>query len=351
VASAASLARRSLVLSVMVATVSASLVRSVLAGVARLGADPVALARETGLRRDGHGSRASQSGPADSGTRHPVTQLAHVWQLAALRLADPHIGLYVASQWRLGTYHLGDYLMDTAPTLADALTLAITYLPLLNNSPDNDVGFSARDSYGALRCHVRTPNHDAGPVATEFALATMLARARHAAGRPVTPVHVRFASAAPSSHRELCEAFGTRRIDFGAEVTAMDFRRADVQAPLPRADPVLAGILRQVADAEIAALDRPVRWIDVFRQVVGDCLDDQTILLADAATRLAVSPRTLQRLLEQEGTSWRAELDVARGARAAKLRAEGVGTSAVAARLGYSDTRTLRRAARRWSGS
>ena len=83
--------------------------------------------------------------------------------------------------------------------------------------------------------------------------------------------------------------------------------------------------------------------------MLADLLDDQAVLLGAAARRLAVSPRTLQRLLEREGTSWRAEVDAARHAQAVKLLAGGVSQAGAAARLGYSDARALRRAIRRWT--
>jgi AraC-like DNA-binding protein len=82
--------------------------------------------------------------------------------------------------------------------------------------------------------------------------------------------------------------------------------------------------------------------------VLAECLHDHDILLGAAALRLHVSPRTLQRLLEQEGTSWRVEVDRARSEQAARLRQVGASQSQAARRLGYADERSLRRAARRW---
>lgn len=61
-----------------------------------------------------------------------------------------------------------------------------------------------------------------------------------------------------------------------------------------------------------------------------------------------MSRRTVQRRLAEERTSWRAELDAARRAEAARLKREGASNKVIAARLGYSDTRALRRAVRRW---
>jgi len=93
---------------------------------------------------------------------------------------------------------------------------------------------------------------------------------------------------------------------------------------------------------------RITQWIDLFRAVLAQCLGDQPLLLATVAKRLTTSARTLQRMLDTEGTSWRAEVDAMRRAQACQLLAGGMSKAQAAVRLGYSDARALRRAVRRW---
>ncbi|WP_411156439.1 helix-turn-helix domain-containing protein [Nocardia cyriacigeorgica] len=60
-------------------------------------------------------------------------------------------------------------------------------------------------------------------------------------------------------------------------------------------------------------------------------------------------PAILQRRLAEQGTTWRAEVQAARRDRAIKLlRDTDLPLGTVAARLGYSDTRTLRRSVNHW---
>jgi len=99
---------------------------------------------------------------------------------------------------------------------------------------------------------------------------------------------------------------------------------------------------------KLGASEHVPRWIDSFRRVLAKCLNDRTLLLGVAARRMSVSPRTLQRLLEREGTTWRAEVEAVRRAQATRLLRGGFSKSQVARRLGYSDVRALRRAAKRW---
>jgi AraC-like DNA-binding protein len=320
----------------MSGTVHSALIRLVLSGARRYGADPTVLAREADL---------PGWALANDELRFPVAQLARLWQVSAARLGDPRIGLRVAAGWRLGDCLLGDYLFDTAGTLGEAFTVAFAYAPLLNSAAGND---GALTDAGTVRYRVGIPDPGVSTIATEFVLGSLLQRARHAAGRQVTPSRVEFAGPAPRSHRELAEAFGTDRIAFGAEASAMTFSHADLDLPLRRADQVLARILRRLAEEQLTVPERIPRWIERFREVLAECLDDQDIRLGAAALRLHVSSRTLQRLLEREGTTWRTELDGARRERAARLQWAGASPSQTAYRLGYADARSLRRAAQRW---
>jgi AraC-like DNA-binding protein len=316
------------------------LVRHVLHAASREGAQRREFARQAGF--------ADWAADANN-TRFPAAHLARLWQVSVARLEDQRLGLRVAGQWRLGACGITDYVFDTSASLGDAFSQAVRYTPLLNSGAAGDIGFADGDGHGTFRCQIQQPDPAGSTAPTEFVLASLLRRARHATGHPVAPVHVGFAAAAPPVCSELVEELGTSRIDFGTDCTTMTFRRADLDRPLVRSDPVLAGILRGQADAELVALQTAPRWVDEFREVLAGLVDDQTVLLAAAARRLAVSPRTLQRLLEREGTSWRAEVDAARQAQAVKLLAGGVSQAGAAARLGYSDARALRRAIRRWT--
>ncbi|MFI1646737.1 helix-turn-helix domain-containing protein [Streptomyces avidinii] len=64
-----------------------------------------------------------------------------------------------------------------------------------------------------------------------------------------------------------------------------------------------------------------------------------------------MSPRTLQRRLGEHGTTWREEVEAVRQEHTLELlRATDLPLRSVAARVGFSDVRALRRAVRRWEG-
>ena len=107
---------------------------------------------------------------------------------------------------------------------------------------------------------------------------------------------------------------------------------------------VLARILREYADS--LPPPAPASWLDDFRQHLGDAIEDGATSLQALARRLVISPRTLQRRLAEQDTTWRAELDLARQRRASQSSDQS--TRRLARQLGYADSRSLRRARRRW---
>jgi AraC-like DNA-binding protein len=316
------------------------MVRFVLAALQEAGADSRALARHAGLPVWALG---------DNGARVSRAQLARLWQLSLAELAVPHLGSRLGCQWRPGRLHLYDYLFDTATTLGDALAVGHRYIGIINSAGPSETGLLEEDARVTIfHQPFRTLDPDVHAAMSQFALSVSLHRARQTLGREITALHVGLATAAPASHGELAETFGTRSIDFGEERTTITFSRSHLGLPMPYADPRLAAVLRQHAQAVIATPVSTPQWIDRFRQVLAARLADQTMSLPAVARGLGMSPRTLQRRLERDGTGWREEADTLRRDHAIQLLRAGMPRTAIAERLGYSDARALRRAVHRW---
>jgi AraC-like DNA-binding protein len=127
----------------------------------------------------------------------------------------------------------------------------------------------------------------------------------------------------------------------------MTLAPADLSRPLIDADAQLGAVLRERAARVIAQAATPA-WAGRVRQVITAHLADEGLSLSAAGRQLALSPRSLQRRLEAEGTTWSETVDEVRRDRAAVLLAQGFSKTAVTARLGFSDASALRSALRRW---
>ncbi|WP_194924384.1 AraC family transcriptional regulator ligand-binding domain-containing protein [Catenulispora pinisilvae] len=286
---------------------------------------------------------------ADEFARPPTASLLRLWELFATAAPTPGAGLRVAAGADLGRLHVWDYLFTGADNLAAGARLAAEHLHLV---VDPSAVMTVQDDGALLTIGYSSEASwtQAADGIHEFIMALILRRSREALGVPLRPVHVGFAHHAPRSHQHLTDAFGTSHLDFGRPANTVTFLAADAQATKP-ADPGLTRILSHYADL-LAAASRPAPdWWKHFEQVLALAIADGTPSLAQMAQRLVLTPRTLQRRLNDHGTTWQRELDKARSTHATALKTTGLPMAAVAARVGYSDPRSLRRAVHRWAAS
>lgn len=320
-------------------TTSSQLIRLVRDTALRVGVDPARLA---GVHGTGDAVLAGEL------NRIPLASLVKLWEMVAEK--GPGAGLAVAEAATLGTLTTWDYLVTTGATLADSLRAAQPYHRLVTAAAE---GFDL-DYDRELTVGYRTTADDPGAsaVINEYVLAYYLRRAREATGRAIVPTRVTFGHSAPRDRSMLVDAFGTGSIEFNAPADSITFAAADAAAPLPRADPMLAELLRSHADLVLASA-RPIPGpLETFRIALSASIAQGDASLTTVARRLAMSPRTLQRHLAEHGTTWRQEFDLARYEQARGLLAENrLSTAAIATRLGFTDDRALRKAMRRWSGT
>ncbi|TCR65480.1 AraC family transcriptional regulator [Bosea sp. BK604] len=86
-------------------------------------------------------------------------------------------------------------------------------------------------------------------------------------------------------------------------------------------------------------------------RMIDATMPHKPITLHEAATVLGLSPRTLQRKLDEHGAVFEQILDSRRHGQAVRLLTEpGMSVTTVAMLLGYSDTAHFHRAFRRWEG-
>ncbi|MFI6815980.1 helix-turn-helix domain-containing protein [Nonomuraea sp. NPDC050328] len=248
---------------------------------------------------------------------------------------------------------LWSQLFSGGETLLDGLRDAARYLPLLADPATESIEVIDNGELTTVR-HSSTTRLPPAVAATriEFGLGVVLEQLRRAAARTVTPVHAGFAHAAPRHHDDLVNLFGSGNLAFAAESNTLTFLTADLTTPLPYVRPGLATVLRQHANLVLRAVRPASTWHDKFRAAVTAALRDGDCSLRTVATRLSLSPRTLQRRLTEQGTTWRTELETVRQSRAVRLlQNTDLTVDAIADRVGYSDARSLRRATQRWHGT
>jgi AraC-like DNA-binding protein len=98
-------------------------------------------------------------------------------------------------------------------------------------------------------------------------------------------------------------------------------------------------------------LPRETDFLADVRRAIADAIRDGDPRLARVAAKLAMSPRSLQRHLEEEGAVFKALVDDTRLRFAlGYLRDRGHTLTEIAFLLGYSEVSALNRAFKRWTG-
>jgi AraC-like DNA-binding protein len=260
---------------------------------------------------------------------------------------DPFLGVHIAQRIRRGAYGLLEFSCRSAPTLGEALRRIVRYISLTNELVEVTL---AEGREAVVEQQIRGQPLCVGRHGNEFFIAMLLTQARQLSGSRIVPLRVWFAHPAPRDLSALVELCGTERIAFDREKNGMALPRTLMATPLSTHDPALLELLDKQAEEALSLRASPSRFLGQVRQQVRDRLRDGIPSLEEAAGGLHMSPRTLQRRLADEGTSWQKLIDDVRQ----ELARRWVGQrplGEIAFLLGYSELSAFLRAFKRWTGA
>jgi AraC-like DNA-binding protein len=319
-------------------TVLASLTRAVAEAAAPDPAQRAALLASAGL---------DDAALADPEARIPRDLDRLVWRGAAT-LAGPGFGLrLVESDALKGAFGLLGYLAMTSRTVGEAIERSVRYHRIIKEGTDSQL-LSAEGSVSVLET-IPGPM-DPGAIATaECAAASYVVLARRWAAGPVVPLEVRFQHERPA-HLSAYEALFQSPLRFGQKAVAVVFSRETMALPLRTSQPEVSAYLEALARKSLSKLPGD-DVASAVREAVRALLTEGDVSLSRVARALGVSPRTLQRRLEERGVEYQRLVDDIRCREALRL----VGASdtplvEIGFQLGYSDPKAFRRAFRRWTG-
>jgi AraC-like DNA-binding protein len=309
-----------------------------LAHAARWGVSRVELLRE---------ARLDEEQLRDPDARVPRAAIVRLWHAVAARVPDPAFGLRFGAAARAREFGLVGYTIAFSQTVGAALQRLTRYDRILSDALV--VELDAADAATWVRLDVE-PALRAFRPAADFRLAAVLAMCREIAAAPIAPLTVQFPYRRPEDVRAY-ERFYGAPLEFGALATAFLLRHDDLARPVVSSDAALTGYLDHLAEQLLAVLGGEDTLRDRLRQVLWSELSAGVPGLDGVGRVLGMSPRTLQRRLREEGTTFSAVLTQLRHDLALPLLGDGrLAVAEVAFLLGYEDPSAFHRAFRRWSG-
>jgi AraC-like DNA-binding protein len=179
-------------------------------------------------------------------------------------------------------------------------------------------------------------------------LVTSLRNIQDIVGTEEAPLYITFPFPQPADWH-LVQANVPCRVEFSQAEACLAFPGALDDTPLPRANPLVYRSYVSIAEKlslmlaeEIGLTERVTRWLWACTP---------PLKRGEVASQLAMSERSLTRLLGREGTSYAALLADVQAERARNyLRNPDLTVSEVGYRLGYTEPATFTRAFTKWTG-
>jgi len=319
-------------------SLSILVVRALELAIARAGGDADLFLRTVGVPR-----ALLEKGDA----RLPAATVHAAITRAGDLMNDPCFSLRVADAIPLGTIDVLDFAVRSSPTVRDALHRVIRYFSLIDDCSE----LHLEEDGDVARLRVTRKISTSPRVATELLFAVLLSRLRQITGTPCPLREVRFLAKGPVDAAPHVRFFLTN-VSFAAGKNELVLDRAWLGTPCLEPDPELAAFVDRHADALVAQIQERTDFLERVRVAVRASAAGAEPPLDVVARRIAISPRTLQRRLEENGTSYKALLEEVRRERAFTLLADPtVGIAAIGSTIGFGDARAFYRAFRRWTGS
>ena len=281
----------------------------------------------------------------DPDARFPQDSMTRLWQQAVALSGNPAIGLNMARVVRPSSFHVVGYALMSSRNLQEGFTRLVRYQRIIAEGADMSFR-PTRDGY-ELQLVIHGDRLPAARQSAEASLAYSLAFCRWLTAKPLCPRQVSFQGPPPADLEQYRQVF-QGPLKFNAEHYALLFDRADLDAPLPTANEALAQLHDRFAGEYLARFSDS-RVTHQVRQVLCRLLPQGEPKREAVAQALLMSERTLQRRLQEEGTSYQQLLDDTRRELAGQYLAQpNLTLLEIAYLLGFADPSNFFRAFRRW---
>jgi len=274
-----------------------------------------------------------------------TAQFFALWQALADISGDPAVGLRIGTGLEgavmppsfLAAYHARDF--------RDSLQRVARFKRLC--APE-DVRIQEQGD----RCDVevewtQAEGQAAPPSLVDATLASLVELGRKGTQEALVPIAVELAR--PQIARAVYEQYFGCRVRFDADTNRLSLRRADLDKPFASYNAELLDILVPELDRRLeqqshrATLAEQIRWV-LRRRLTAGRPDIRSV-----ATELAMSERSLQRKLTDEGLTFQSLLSETRHQLALEYLADpALAIIEVAYMLGYEDQNSFFRAFRQW---
>jgi AraC-like DNA-binding protein len=320
-------------------TVSTQAVATVIDAIEGMGIDRDAFLRSVGIKPE---ALEVQDG------RLPLVSALMIFREAERLTGDPTIALRIVERLRPTAPGINLYLFRASPTLRSAFERLVRYIPLTSDCLEME--FEVRGPQAFVRWRMNSRAVPMQPQQSEFYGGLLLRTGRECTMAPWKPLEVHF-SHPPIEPRAERERILGAPVVFSRPHDQIVLPASVLDLPLRERDPVLLEMMQRHANALLRKVT-PRTLRERVRSMLVDLIPEGRATLEEVAAALSASPRTLQRELRQEGTSFTGELDaVKREVAEQYITSSRMEIIEVAFITGFTELSAFYRAFRRWTGT
>lgn len=312
------------------------------------------------LERQGHpAAEVCRAAGVDAGlmqqpnSRVPATVMERLWPLAERLTSDVDIGLHSAATYNPGALSIVGYVILSCRTAGEALDRLARYAPLLNDGLQVELvhrGDRTCCQFGPLT-GIDSFLHRSPRQAIETFACGVVGTLSRLATAALLPLEVTFRHPAPPSITEHRRLLGPA-VRFEQAENAVVYARRSLEIAFISADPALLEVFEGDARRRLEGLAARGGVSGRVLTLLAARLRGSVPPLAEVASELAMSERSVQRSLTEERTSYRQLVDEVRKSLALEhLSRPGTSATDVAFLLGFSEPSAFTRAFRRWTGA
>lgn len=322
--------------------VRGSVVSAVVDEFTRLGGDSQAILVQYGL---------SAAFLRDPQAHVSLAKYAAMYEDMAERLGDPLLGARLGLATRPVDLGPAGMVMARSRSVYGALERLTRFLTSFQ--PGTHASLSESDGTLLWAYRIRDPAIWPRRQDAEYTMSSLVRLIRAAFMNDWRPLLIQFEHSPGSiaEARRLEHLLGGCPIQFEAASNALILPGAEARISVREEDPDLIAILERYLGDLSAIEPNHVSWTDRVMSLVTTYLGRQPVTLQSLAADLAVSPRSLQRHLANEGATLRELVRSYRQEIAEQhLQAGTLRLGNLAEALGYTDGTTFWRAHRNWKG-
>jgi AraC-like DNA-binding protein len=282
-------------------------------------------------------------------TRILVTteELFALWRAIAEISKDPAIGLKLGTETKTERFHPSGIAALSTENFGAAIEHLGRYKRL---SVPEEILHQHQAGEWSIQYRWTLAVEAEPHVLVEHCFAWTLTIARHGSGTRISPLRVEFVQ--PRSHLNALERHFGCPVVCGATRNAIVFRTADAALPFVTRNAELLDMLAPQFDLDLKQqISEDDSFLELVRNAIQQRLTGHRPTTGDVARELHISSRTLQRRLQESGSSFQRVLDEARHQMARYyLKNSVLELNEAAYLLGYEDASSFARAFRTWEG-